>query len=105
VRGDFCSDPFDYPFKFLPAGFSGNIEYSPQNLRYGYEQLSFESRDASAVEQDLHKLAFTLKSTVSLAADLTAASVREQIARLGEGAWCEQMWIEDCERYMTRTAD
>jgi hypothetical protein len=28
--------------------------------------------------------------------------VKNELLTLGENAWCERMWIEDCENYLNR---
>lgn len=104
--GGFCQSPFDYPFKILPTAFSDNLRYSPQNLRYDYDRLTFQPREESDVRRDLMQLAsIMLEGILPWSAKLTSSLVGDQLRRLGEGAWCEKIWIEDCERHIANCYD
>lgn len=106
VPSGFCASPFDYPFKVAPTAFSKNLRYSPQNLHYDYDRLTFQSREGSAVTHDLTQLAsIMLEGILPWSANLTAEWLEDQLRRLGEGAWCEKMWIEDCERHIANSRD
>jgi hypothetical protein len=99
----FVPDPFDYPFKFLPTKLSANLQYVPQNLRYDRELLEFQARRNALVQQDLEKLTSSIVERVQpWAASLAADAVKNELLTLGENAWCERMWIEDCENYLNR---
>jgi len=90
----FVADPFDYPF---------NLQYVPQNLRYDRELLEFQARRNALVQQDLEKLTSSIVERVQpWAASLAADAVKNELLTLGENAWCERMWIEDCENYLNR---
>jgi hypothetical protein len=103
VPEGFVPGPFDYPFKFLPTGLSANLQYVPQNLHYHRELLEFRARPDALVQQDLEKLTSIIVERVQpWAANLTADAVKNELLTLGENAWCERMWIEDCENYLNR---
>jgi len=106
VPGGFSPSPFDYPFKILPTAFSNNLRYSPQNLRYDYDRLIFQSREEAAVRRDLTQLAsIMLEGILPWSANLTVSSVQDQLRGLGQGAWCEKIWIEDCEPHIANSHD
>jgi hypothetical protein len=103
VPEGFVPDPFDYPFKLLPTRLSANLQYLPQNLRYDSELLEFQARVSALVQQDLEKLTSSLvERVVPWAANLAADAVRNELLTRGENAWCERMWIEDCQNYLNR---
>jgi hypothetical protein len=98
VPDGFVQDPFDYPFKFLPTKLPAKLQYFPQNLTYDYERLDFQERDSSSVQHDLGKIfSGIVERILPWATTLGAAVVKDQLLTLGENAWCERMWIEDCE--------
>jgi hypothetical protein len=103
VPEGFVSNPFDYPFKFLPTKLPAHLQYVPQNLRYDRELLEFQARRNALVQQDLEQLTSGIVGRVQpWAANLAADAVKNELLTLGENAWCERMWIEDCENYLNR---
>jgi hypothetical protein len=103
VPDGFVTEPFDYPFKFLPSRLSANLRYVPQNLNYNREIFEFQARPDALVRQNLEELTSCIAERIQpWAASLTADAVKNELLTLGENAWCERMWIEDCENYLNR---
>jgi hypothetical protein len=99
VPKGFVPEPFDYPFKFLPIKLPVKLQYSPSNLNYQYERLIFQERTIEAVRHDLALVGSSIiERILPWAGNLTANVVRDELLTRGENAWCERMWIEDCER-------
>jgi hypothetical protein len=100
VPDGFVPDPFDYPFKFLPGKLPATLRYLPRNLNYDREVIDFQSRDRDAILQDLRRVFSAVAGRVlPWAGTLTVTAVKEQLLTLGEGAWCERLWIEDCKKH------
>jgi hypothetical protein len=103
VPDGFVPDPFDYPFKFLPSKLPATLHYTPRNLNYDREVISFQGRDREAIRRDLRQISSVVfERVLPWAGALTTAGVREQLLTLGENAWCERMWIADCNNHERR---
>ncbi len=100
VPEDFVPEPFDYPFKLLPRKLPAMLHYVPRNLNYDYELTEFQGHSRDAVSQDLKKIrSAVVERVLPWAGALTAAALKEELLTLGENAWCERMWIEDCDNH------
>lgn len=98
VPEGFVSEVFDYPFKFLPSKLPAMLHYVPRNLNYDYELTEFQGRHRDAVLQDLVQIRSAIVALVlPWAGTLTEAAVKHELLTFGENAWCERMWIEDCD--------
>ena len=87
----------------MPTELSANLQYFPQNLRYDSGLLEFQTRRNALVQEDLEKLTSSIVERVQpWAVNLAADAVKNELLTLGENAWCERMWIEDCENYLNR---
>jgi len=100
VPGGFVPEPFAYPFKLLPSKLPATLRYAPRNLNYEPEVITFQGRDSGAIRQELRQICSAiLVELLPWAAALTATAMEEQLRTFGENAWCERMWIEDCQNH------
>ena len=105
----FEREVFAYPFKFKPTTLSSLRErkwaYSAQNLSYGYDSIYFQQLRESEVEKDLGELfSFISQRFLPWARRLTPEEAAEQIRKLGEVAWCEKLWLDAYNQYLSSVA-
>src|SRR5262245_1222443 len=100
VPNGFVPEPFAYPFKLLPSKLPAMLRYTPRNLNYEPEVITFQGRDSGAIRKELKQICSAILSQLlPWAGALTATAVEEQLRTFGENAWCERMWIEDCKNH------
>jgi hypothetical protein len=100
VPDDFVREPFDYPFKLLPSKLPTTLHYVPRNLNYDYEVIEFQGRSRDAVSQDLKQIrSAVVERVLPWVSTLTPTAMKEELRTFGENAWCERMWIEDCDNH------
>lgn len=89
-------NPSEWPIKIAPSDAAGLLKrrwrYEPHNLgRWPSDVMD----DAAASEQ-LQQIGRALTTAFPDVADvLTPVTVRSQVAKRGEDAWCERRWIAD----------
>lgn len=104
----FLSDASEYPFKLPVSRLSQNMleswHYQPINLGpREYDTVLFgELTDASAILSAMREK--ITNSGLAWMEHLTPAESLKQVRRHGEGAYCEKIWIEDYEGFLSGTA-
>ncbi len=97
---------FDYPFKFCPEALaktqSTAWRYAPRNLNYDYETFDYAAQSSTSVTNRLAALAEFVKSAfIPWTISMTPIRVRDEIARNGQRAWIEKIWLEDYDRFLS----
>jgi hypothetical protein len=101
LRELFKFDVFDYPYKFKPSDLLNRrveLRYYPQIGNYDYDQFRYGSMTQKTVTAELGAIArLVLDAFVPWAVSLTPDRVCAEIRKYGDNAWCEKLWIEDCQ--------
>jgi hypothetical protein len=102
----FLIEPNEYPFKFRISELSREIQrewhYSPCNLgHWKYDTIKFgDLTDATLHLGDM--LDQINKYGTAWMERLTPAESLRQIKRYGEDAYCERIWVEDYEAFLSK---
>lgn len=102
----FEREPFAYPIKCVPSKIANICDkdwmYSPQNLKFPRERFHYFSLNKKQVVNDLVNLQIDLaRATELLPFKFTTEFLEDQIQKLGEDAWIENVWLEDYRNYQT----
>jgi hypothetical protein len=93
-------NPSEYPIKIRPSeigDLAKRFRYRPWNLGHVPKDL-MSDKDAP---HQLAQLGSALERYVPALPDqLTPERIVANIERYGEGAWCEQRWIEDYRAHL-----
>ena len=93
----------DYPYKWRPSSLFGippnQWRYSPSNLgHWEHDRLEYGEQDERTTREAVDRLLQLLvKPATEWAAMLSPERGLADLQHLGEGAWCERLWIEDYE--------
>lgn len=103
IPNGIAENPNDYPFKLRLSEFArfSRWRYRPINLGIReYDEIEYGS--LKSVNSLLKKTKFTLESYTPNWVDLlTPEKALSQIKRFGENAYCERIWIEDYEKFLS----
>jgi hypothetical protein len=93
-------DVSEYPIKLRPSdavGLRHGLQYKPWNLgKYPQEMMQ-----DGIVEEQLMRIGRVLvDSAPRFVCDVASEVVLAALLRDGEGAWCEQRWIEDYRNHL-----
>ena len=102
------TEPNEYPFKFRVSELSRELQrewhYYPCNLgHWKYDTISFgDLGDATSLLTRMRDQ--VVEYGMAWMARLTPAIALAQLMRHGEDAYCERIWIEDYEAFLSRAS-
>jgi hypothetical protein len=104
----FLTEPNEYPFKFRVSELSQEMHrgwrYSPCNLgHWKYDTIRFG--DLTDATPPLDDIRYRITSYgIAWMDRLTPAEALNQLKRNGEEAYCEKIWIEDYEAFLSQAS-
>jgi len=98
---------FDYPYKFKPSDLLDRrveFRYYPKIGHYDYDHFRYGSMTQEAVKTGLTDITrLILHEFVPWAVSLTPEHVCDEIRQHGLNEWCEKLWIEEYQKYESKT--